>query len=198
MLGKAFAIICIGSFVIAILTGNIEATARAALEGAGRAVSLTMLLVGMLALWNGIMRVLIEVGAIRVLSRLMSPLLRFIFPEAHRQGRAMEEISASIVANVMGMGNAATPLAMSAMLALSEDLLEKDRASDDMIMFTVMNTAPLNLLPMTIIALRQAAGSANPFAVIFPIWIVSGAGMIVAILICKLFRAIWREKRRAA
>ena len=194
MLGKAFAIICLLSFVTAVLTGNIEALAPAAVEGAGRAVTITLTLAGMLALWSGVMAVLKRAGAVQLLTRMLTPLFKFAFPDAYRRGEGLEEMSASLAANVLGMGNAATPLAMTAMSSLSVG--DDDCATDDMITFTVMSTAPFNLLPMGIIALRQAAGSENPFAVIVPVWITSAAAMVVAVLLSRMLRNVRRRRAR--
>jgi len=194
MLGKAFAIICIASFIIAALTGNMAALAPAAIEGAGRAVTLTMALAGTLALWSGVMAVLKRAGAIKFLTRLMMPLFKIAFPDAYRRKLGLEEMSASMAANILGMGNAATPLAMTAMSTLSKD--DENTATDDMITFTVMSTAPFNLLPMSIIALRQAAESANPFAVIVPVWITSAAAMFMAICLSRVLRKIRLRRRQ--
>ena len=194
MLGKAFAIICILSFIVAILTGNVEALAPAAMEGAARAITLTMALAGTLALWSGIMSVLKRAGAIKILTRLMMPLFKLAFPDAYRRKQGLEEMSASLAANILGMGNAATPLAMTAMSSLARQ--DNETATDDMITFTVMSTAPFNLLPMSIIALRQAAESANPFAVIVPVWITSAMAMIMAIALSRLLRFKMRKKIR--
>ena len=160
MLGKIFGIICAVSFVFSIFTGNMDALAASVLEGASDAVQITVSLIGIMSLWCGIMRVLEAAGAVAVFSRLISPLLRVFFPRAYKSKKGAEEISASIAANLLGIGNAATPLALRAMEKMQEDNPDKERASDDMITLATLNSAGFSLMPTTIIALRRAALSA--------------------------------------
>ncbi|MEE0968420.1 MAG: spore maturation protein A [Clostridia bacterium] len=189
MLGKVFGVMCIISLVFGAATGNMEAVGGAVFEGAESAVTLTISLCGIMCLWCGVMNVLRDGGAVRVLSRLISPLLKIFFPDAERSGEGKEEISASIGANLLGIGNAATPLALSAIKKLHTYNVKctgrADTASRDMITLAVLNTASANLLPTTIIALRRAAGSSAPFSVVAPIWICSVSSALLALTITK-------------
>lgn len=196
MIGKVFGVICLISFLFALFTGNISALGNAALDGASGAVSLTFSLMGMMCLWGGIMRVAEKCGVIDRLSKLMSPLLRFLFPDAHKKGKGLGEVSASISANIFGIGNAATPLAIRAMEALQENNEDKNTASDDMIMFTVLGTASLDILPTTLIALRRSAESADPFEIIVPVWICSFLSSCLAVLLVKGFSAARKASKR--
>lgn len=108
----------------------------------------------------------------------------------------MEEISANLSANLLGIGNAATPLALRAMAAMEAGNPEPGRATDDMITLTVLNTASVSLVPTTILALRRAAGAASPYAILVPVWICSGAAAVLAVLICRLCAWAARGKRR--
>lgn len=189
MLGRVFGCMCLISFVYALYTGSSEALLYAVLDGASGAVTLTLSLCGMMALWCGIMKVFEGAGLIERLSRLLSPLLRRCFSAAYKSGQGIGEISANISANLLGIGNAATPLALAAMKKLQTINPDKSTASADMITLAVMNTASLNIIPSTIIALRRAAGSAAPHAVMAPIWIVSAACALLALtLTCILGR----------
>ena len=196
MLGRVFGCMCLISFVFAMYTGNSEGLLIAVLDGASGAVTLTISLCGMMALWCGIMKVFEGAGLIERLSRLLSPLLKRCFSAAYRSGEGIGEISANISANLLGIGNAATPLALAAMKKLQAINPDKSTASADMITLAVMNTASLNIIPSTIIALRRAAGSAEPHAVIAPIWIVSAACATLALLLTVSVSKLTRRERK--
>ena len=118
MLGICFFVLCFVSILFTVVTGDPAALSNGALDGASRAMELMFTLSGMMALWGGIMNVLQEAGWIRRLSRLLSPILRWVFPDAWRDTDTREKITAAVSANILGIGNAATPLALSAMEAM--------------------------------------------------------------------------------
>ena len=196
MLGRVFGGMCLVSFVYAICLGRTEELLCAVLDGASGAVTLTVSLCGMMALWCGIMKVFEGAGLIERLSRLLSPLLRRCFSAAYRSGEGIGEISANISANLLGIGNAATPLALAAMKKLQAINPDKSTASADMITLAVMNTASFNIIPSTIIALRRAAGSYAPHSVIVPIWIVSAACALLALLLSVSLSKLTRTEKR--
>ena len=193
MLGICFFVLILVSFLAAAAGGNMASLTNAVLDGAANAVQLTISLAGMTALWCGVMNVLREAGAIRHLSRLLAPVLRCIFPDAWKKNIACEEITAAVSANLLGIGNAATPLALAAMKKMDEANGQKESATDDMVMLAVLATASFNLMPTTLIALRRAVGSAAPYAILVPVWIASGVCAISAVLLCRL--AAWRNVR---
>lgn len=195
MLGKIFGVICTISFVFALFCGNMAELAGAVIDGAAEAVQITLSLLGMMALWCGVMRVAQRAGAVRVLSRLISPFLRIFFPTAYRTGRGVDEITASVGANLLGIGNAATPLAIAAMEKMQEDNPNKSVASDDMITLSLFNSSAPNLLPTTLIALRRAAGSVLPYGIIVPVWICSFACAFFALVLSRAFALASRAVR---
>lgn len=186
MLGKIFGIICLISMVFGAVGGRGEALGNAVMDGANQAITLTVSLIGMMALWCGMMRVLEKVGIMRALAKLLSPVLRIFFPDAFARKNGDTEIAANISANLLGMGNAATPFALSAMEKLKENGGNSDLATNEMVTLAVLNTASFSLVPTTLLALRRAAGSADPYSVILPVWIVSFACSFLALLITKL------------
>lgn len=195
MAGKIFSVICILSIVCSIFTGNIQNLSPAIFEGAARAVELSIGLLSSMCLYSGILEVLKSAGAIRLLSRLISPLLKFLFPTAYKTGNGIDECSANIAANVLGIGNAATPFALAAMEKMQKDNPDKKTASDDMITLAVINSSPVSILPVTLITLRTLAGSQVPEKIIAPIWICSLFGTLFAVLALKIFKYIWNKKR---
>lgn len=191
IIGKICGVICVLSFVFACITGNVGALGEAVYSGAENAVGLTLSLVGMMCLWNGIMQVMQASGFVEKMAVAFSPLLRVLFPDAYKKKNGIGEIAASFSANMLGIGNAATPLAVKAMEKLQENNGDKGRASNDMIMFTVLGCASLDIFPTTLIALRRAAGSGNPFEIIVPIWICSAITALLGVVCVKVYCAIF-------
>ena len=184
---KVSGILIAVSFVFALISGNMEALSAAAIAGCSKAVTLTLSLLGLMCLWCGIMRTAEASGILKFLSKLLSPLLRLIFPNAWKNGKGISEISAAVIANILGIGNAATPLAISAMKALSDG--ESDTATDDMVTFTVLGTAFPSFIPTTVIALRSAAGSINPFDILPAVWLCSLCLSVFAVLLSRSLRS---------
>lgn len=187
MLGKIYGIICLLALLFGIWNGNAAALGGAVIDGAAGAVQVTLSLCGMMCLWCGMMEVLREAGAIRRLSRLLRPLLRLIFPRAAQTGEGLEEISANVSANLLGIGNAATPMALRAMERLQKHNPKPDRASAEQITLAVLNTASVSLIPANLLALRRAAGSPQPYAIMVPVWIVSVVCAALAVVLTRLF-----------
>lgn len=183
MLGKIFAVLCITSVIFAAFSGNVTDLGTAIIDGAERAVSLSISLCGMMCLWSGIMNVFDKAGVTGKLSSLFNPIIRLAFPDVSKSSVGKEEICSCVCANMLGIGNAATPLGIKAMQKMQR--LYPSGIGNDMITFAVMNTAPLCLMPQTIIALRASAGSSDPFCVIVPIWICSFFGFLFSILISR-------------
>lgn len=196
MLGKIFGIISIISVIFGIALGNGESLGNAVLDGASGAVTLTISLGGIMSLWCGVMKVMERAGVIEKISKLLAPLLRLFFPDAYKSGEGIGEISANISANLLGIGNAATPFALKAMEKLQKNNKDPKTASADMITLAVLNTASINLIPTTIIALRRASGSASPYSVIIPIWICSVCCSALALVLCSALRKTSRRDGR--
>ena len=190
MLGKCFFVLCAAAVICSLFTGNITQLSNAVIDGAAASVDLTITLAGNMCLWCGIMEVLRKAGAIEKLSKILSPILKRVFPNAWKNGCAKEEITAAISANMLGIGNAATPFALEAMNKLQEQNPNKSTATPDMITLAVLGTSSVNLLPTTLIALRRSAGSAFPFSIIIPIWLCSAMCAIFGVILSRASAAI--------
>jgi spore maturation protein A len=179
-----------GMMLIAIITGaftgKLEEVASAAMSGAGEAVTMTISLLGVMCLWTGLMKIASQSGLTSIFSKLLHPLTKFLFPGLPKNSPAMEAIVMNMTANLFGMSNAATPLGLNAMKELSK-LNHGRAASHAMCMFIVINTASLELVPTTVLALRQAAGSTGSFEIITPVWIASICSIVVGVTAAKLF-----------
>ena len=197
MLGKIFGSLCILSLLFSLFSGNTAALGDAVLDGAQNAVQVLISLGGMMCFWCGIMGVLSEAGLIRKLSRLFKPLLGLFFPNAAKNGEGLEEISANISANLLGIGNAATPFALRAMEKLQAQNPHPEKASHEQITLAVLNTASVTLIPANLLALRRAAGSQNPYVVMLPIWITSFVSAAMALLLTSIPRFLSNRQKTA-
>ncbi|MCG8401190.1 MAG: nucleoside recognition protein, partial [Firmicutes bacterium] len=156
-----FGLLAVG-IVVGIINGRIEAVTQAAIDSAGKAVELGIGLLGVMCLWTGLMGIAEKSGLVKRISRFLRPVLEFLFPHIPKKHPAMGAVVMNLVANLLGLGNAATPLGLKAMNELQKLNPGKDTATNAMCMFLVLNTSAIQLIPATIIAVRSAAGSQNP------------------------------------
>lgn len=182
------------SFIYAILTGNVNQINQSIFDSAASAVELTITFFGTLCMWNGIMKIAQETTFMKKLTNLLKPLINFLFPDCINNEKVKQEISMNMVANILGLGNAATPLGLKAMKTMQKDNEKKDTISNSMAMFIVINTASLQLIPTTVIAIRSSLNSLNPSQIIFPVWIATIAAAFAAISAAKFF--IYRDKKK--
>lgn len=183
MINYVWSIIVILSVICSIFLGNTESLSSAFIDSAASAVNLIITLAGVICLWSGIMRIAAKSGLTAVFARLFSPLLKPIFPRLERESEAFGCITMNLTANLLGLGNTATPLGLKAMRELQRLNGYGDTASDEMVIFVVMNTASMQLIPTMLATLRQSSGSSAPFEIIAPVWISSGCALAVALMI---------------
>ena len=174
-----------------LLTGRGEAVAAAAMEGAAGAVELALSMAGVLCLWSGVMEVMRQAGLADGLSRLLGPVLRRLFPQSADDRETMDAVAANVSANLLGLGNAATPLGLEAARRMARR--SPRVASDSLCMLVVCNTASIQLIPATVASVRAAAGSAEPFDILPAVWLVSGLSVGVGVLACKVLARLWRD-----
>ena len=173
-----------------LATGNGEAVAAAALEGAGAGVELCLTMAGVLCLWMGVMEIMRRAGLAAALSRLLMPVLRRLYPAFARDREVMDAVAANVSANLLGLGNAATPLGLEAARRMSA--ATPGVASDALCMLVVCNTASLELIPTTVASLRAAAGCRTPFDILPAVWLASIISVSVGIGAARLFARVWR------
>ena len=176
------------SVVSAAFGGNMEALSAATLSGCGEAVTLVISLTGMLCLWCGLMKIAQQCRLTEAVARLFRPLTRLLFPELPAGSPALQAICMNLSANLLGLGNAATPLGLAAMQELQKLNRQKDTASNAMVTFVVLNTASLQLIPTTCAVLRQQAGSAAPMEILTAVWLSSVAPAAAALTLARLLR----------
>ncbi len=181
-----FPILIIVSVICSIFTGRVAETTAAAFSGAENAVTALVAMSGIFCFWTGILKISEKSGLTGVISKLIKPILRRVFPNLDPRGPAFSAITMNVLANLMGMGNAATPAGIEAMERL--DVLNggSKHPSREMCFFVILNTASIQLIPTTIMALRGSAGSRNPGMILVPIWITSAVALIMAMLFMRV------------
>lgn len=174
------------SFICSIFTGKTLLLPQAFLQGTYDAILLTIRTAGMLCFWSGLLEIARVGGLTQVLARAGAPVLQRLFPKVKRDSEAMQAICLNLTANILGLGNAATPCGLKAMQALATQE-NGNEASDAMVLFVVLNTTSLQLVPTYIGTLRAQAGAAHPFDIVPAVWIAAGAGLLAALCIAKCF-----------
>lgn len=186
MLNIIWPIFIIVSFIYAILNGRVAEVNNSIFESTKLAVELSISLLGTICLWNGIMQIASKTSIVKHLSKLLNPIMKRLFPDIKKEEKVHEEITMNMIANIMGLGNAATPLGLKAMKSMQKKNNDKNRLSNSMAMFIVLNTASIQLIPTTVIAIRNSLGSSNPTAMIVPVWIATICAAIAAVVSSKL------------
>ena len=186
MLSYIFCAMIILGFICAIFTGNMSALSQNVLDSAQESVTLLISMSGMLCMWSGFMQIAKESGLMQKLSKLFRPLLKHLFKDIDENSDAYDYICMNISANLLGLGNAATPLGLNAMKEMKKKSLT-DTATDDMVVFVVMNTASIQLIPTMVATLRRSYGSKSPFDTIFCVWITSAVALLVGLFVAKFF-----------
>ncbi len=182
MINYIWAFMVLFSVVASFFCGTTADLSSAIISSASDAVSLCIRLGGTICLWGGLTEIAEKSGLTSAVCRLLSPLLKLVFPKMDIHGKTARAISMNITANMLGLGNAATPLGLEAMRHLQAENKSKIRASSDMIKFVVMNSAAFHLIPTTVAAMRQDYGSKNPFDIMPASWISSAAALTVGLI----------------
>ena len=177
------------SILCGLATGRGELVAAAAMEGTRSAVELALSIGGMLCLWTGVMEVMRRSGLAQGLSRLLYPVLRRLFPQVAGDREIMDSVSANMSANLLGLGNAATPLGLEAARRMGKR--SPGVASDALCMLVVCNTASIQLIPTTVAAVRAGAGSQTPFDILPAVWLASGISVAVGVAACRVLSRLW-------
>lgn len=193
MLNLIWPIFIIISFGYSIFSGNLENLNNSIFSSTSDAVNLCISLLGTICLWNGIMQIANKTSIIEKITELLKPIMKLLFPDINENSIVHKEISMNIVANMLGLGNAATPLGLKAMKSLQKENKNKNVLTDSMITFIVLNTASIQILPTTVIAIRSSLGSSNPAVIIFPVWISTISAAVAGITATKILIKISKK-----
>jgi len=187
MLNKLWPIFIIMSIAYGISTGKNADINNAIFESTKSAVELCLTLLGTMCLWSGIMEIASKTNLINKINKALGGLMKILFPDIRKEDKEYKEITMNITANILGLGNAATPLGLKAMKTMQEKNNNKEKLSNSMAMFIILNTASLQIIPTTVIAIRSSLESSNPTQIILPVWISTILAAIAGIVASKIF-----------
>lgn len=179
------------AFIFCIINGDVEQIIEVLFSSTENTVSLFLRLLGMICMWSGFIKIAEKSGLIEKLSKFINPLIRILFPELKNDNEVSGHIAMNMTANMIGLGNVATPIGLKAMEKMQEKNKEKHKLSKSMLTFVVLNTASIQLIPTSVIVIRAAAGSQHPTDIVLPTIISSVVSVIVGILIVKF---LYRRK----
>jgi len=188
MINFIWAALMIIGFVVGAINGNIQEVTDAAIQNAETAVEIALGLIGMMTLWLGIMKIAEDAGLVQKLANLIKPITTRLFPDVPADHPAMGAIMMNLAANMLGLGNAATPLGLKAMQELQKLNQKKDTATDAMVMFLAINTSSVTLIPASTIAILSSAGGTNPTNIIGPTLIATIVSTTVGVIAAKMLQ----------
>lgn len=186
MLNKLWPCFIIISFIYAVFNFNMNELNNSIFDSCKQTIEMILNFIGIMCMWNGIMEIVKETTLINKITKCLSPIMKFLFPELKKDNKAYKEISMNIIANFLGLGNAATPLGLKAIESLQQENKNKEELSNSMVMFIVLNTASIQIIPTTVIAIRASMGSTNPSSIIIPSYIASIIAVAIGILSVKI------------
>jgi spore maturation protein A len=186
MLNIIWPLFIIISYIYAIITGNVTQINNSVFESCESAVNLSITFLGTMCLWTGIMKIATKTSLINKLTKILNPIMKILFPDIKKEDEAYKEISMNMVANILGLGNAATPLGLKAMKTMQEKNPKKDTLTNSMAIFIIINTASIQIIPTTVIAIRSSLGSNNPTVIILPVWIATICAALAGIISAKI------------
>ncbi len=192
MMSKVWVGMVLISIVSAIFSGKVSDLSSAVAEGAGASIDLCVSIGGMILLWSGVMEIMRRSSVMSKLAKILTPILGRLFPSARKNKDIMGDICANVSANLLGLGNAATPAGIRATEGLYR-LNGGNCASDELCMLIVINTASLQLIPTTIAAVRATYGAQNPFDILPAVWVASTISQTCGILTASLFAKLTRR-----
>jgi spore maturation protein A len=194
-MGGIWVFLLAAAVAVAGFTGKMGGLTAAIAGGADRAVTLSLGLIGVMTLWLGLMKVAEEAGLVTLLARAARPVMRRLFPEVPSEHPAVGAMILNIAANMLGLGNAATPFGLKAMAALDELNPQKGTATDAQALFCAMNTASLQIIPASVIAMRAASGAHDPGDIIGATLLASICATVSAVVTAKLLRRVFPVPR---
>jgi spore maturation protein A len=189
-LNYIWAFLILVGVLFAAVNGKMAESTEAVIDAAKGAVELAIGLIGIMAFWLGLMRLAEKAGLVRFLAKALRPVLKPLFPDIPRDDPALGNIVANLAANMLGLGNSATALGLKAMIELDRLNPNKKTASNAMCTFLAINTSSVTIIPATVIAIRAAAGSANPAEIIGTVILATGISTVVAIIAVKVLEKL--------
>jgi len=185
-MNKIWAGMIIIAVVLSIWNGNLQELITTLMGSTQSALETALDMLGMMCMWSGFMKIAEASGIVKSLSNKVTPLVHFLFPELPKNNEATGHIAMNMTANILGLGNVATPMGLKAMESLEKYNSQKERLSNSMMMFIILNTASIQLIPTSVIALRATYNSQNPADIVLPIILASFGSVIAGVILVKL------------
>lgn len=195
MLNKLWGGMILLAITVAVGTGNMSELTNAAIESAREAITLCITMLGIMGMWAGLMAVAEKAGLVGALARRSRPLLRYLFPDLGKNHPAHEPIATNFIANILGLGWAATPSGLRAMKVLQKENPVPDTATRSMRMFMVINMSSLQLVTISVVAYRAQYDSVNPSEIIGPGLLITLATTVVAVAFCKILEKFEKDEK---
>lgn len=195
MINAIWMFLLVTGVIVAAINGRMDVVTEAVLNGAKQGVVVCFGLLSILVFWMGLMKVAEHAGLVQSLAKLLYPLARFLYPSVPKDHPAMGSIVANMSANMLGLGNAATPLGLKAMKELQELNPDKERASDAMCTLLAINTSGLTIIPATVIGIRMQYNSSNPTEIVITTILATFAATTIAVILDRYYRTRDRRKR---
>lgn len=193
MLNKMWGIFIIIAISYGFFSGNIEYVNNSLFESIQNTTTFVLNLIGNICFWTGMMKIVGSTSILNKIKRIIEPVIKWIFPEVEKDSDGYNNISMNIVSNLIGLGNAATPCGLKAMEEFQKKNNNRDKLSDSMIKFMLINTASIQLIPTTIISIRTSLGSQKPSSIIFGVWFASIISFISIVIISKIYLRFFRK-----
>ncbi len=193
MLNYLWSVMILIGMIYGAFTGNLDTVTQGLLDSAKDAVTLGLTMLGIMSFWCGILEIGNSSGLVKWLTGKMSPVLNFLFPQLPKDHPARRPMAVNMVANMLGLGMAATPAGLEAMKELKRDQQLSNRASSAMCTFLIINISSLQLVPITIVAYRSQYGSAEPAAVLGPALLATICSTVTAVIFCKIMD-LWNSR----
>lgn len=197
MVNYIWAFLIVIGTIVGLFTGGVQAVSDAAINGAKDAALLCVSLIGAYALWLGVLNIAKDAGIVDAIAKRMKRVIRWLFPGVPEGNAAIGYITLNIVANMLGMGNAATPFGLKAIKELQDLNPDKKKASDSICMLLIVNASSVQLLPLTVIALRSVTGSAAPAEIVLPTLLATAVATSVGIISGKIFKRSKAASKKA-
>lgn len=193
MINKIWCFFIFIAIIFGFINGSYEEVNNSIFSSINSTIELIITLFGSMCFWNGIMNIVKNTSLINKIKNILNPLIKFLFPDLSKESEAYKNISINMASNLIGLGNASTPAGLKAMEELQKENKNKKTLSKNMILFMLINTASIQLIPTTIISIRMSLGSKNPSGIILGVWFASLSSFLFIIFITKIYFKFRKE-----
>ena len=193
MINKIWCFFIFIAIIFGFINGSYEEVNNSIFSSINSTIELIITLFGSMCFWNGIMNIIKKTSLINKIKNILNTLIKFLFPDLSKESEAYKNISINMASNLIGLGNASTPAGLKAMEELQKENKNKNILSKNMILFMLINTASIQLIPTTIISIRMSLGSKNPSGIILGVWFASLSSFLFIIFITKIYFKFRKE-----